>query len=132
MGHSAQRVFKTSGMVLKPSFYRKPEIDREQERIKLGLKPHLPTGIVMFGGHGSASMLEIAKRMDRSSSQVQLIFLCGHNLELAAKIRNMGLIMPAVIEDFTTRVDYFMSLADFFIGKAGPGSISEACNSGFP
>ena len=34
--------------------------------------------------------------------------------------------MPAVIEEFTTRVDHFMSLADFFIGKAGPGSISEA------
>lgn len=132
MGHSPQRVFKTSGMVLKPSFYRKPQIDREQERIKLGLKPDLPTGIVMFGGHGSASMLEIAKRMDRSSSQVQLIFLCGHNLELAAKIRNMGLTMPAVIEDFTTRVDYFMSLADFFIGKAGPGSISEALQFGLP
>src|SRR6266852_2409608 len=102
------------------------------ERIKLGLKPELPTGIVMFGGHGSASMLEIAKKMDRSASQVQLIFLCGHNLELAAKIRNLRLTMPAVIEEFTTRVDYFMSLADFFIGKAGPGSISEALQFGLP
>ena len=119
-------------MVLKPSFYRKPRIDREQERIRLGLKPDLPTGIVMFGGHGSASMLEIAKRMDRSASKVQLIFLCGHNVELAAKIRNLGLTMPAVIEEFTTRVDYFMSLADFFIGKPGPGSISEALQFGLP
>ncbi len=132
MGHAPERVFKTSGMVLKPSFYRKPRIDREQERVKLGLKPDLPTGIVMFGGHGSAAMLEIAKRMDRSASQVQLIFLCGHNLELAAKIRSLGLAMPAVIEEFTTRVDYFMSLADFFIGKAGPGSISEALQFGLP
>ena len=30
------------------------------------------------------------------------------------------------IERFTTDVPYFMSLADFFIGKAGPGSLSEA------
>jgi len=37
---------------------------------------------------------------------------------------------PAVIEGFTTRVDYFMSLADFFIGKPGPGSISEALQFG--
>ena len=119
-------------MVLKPSFYQKPRIDRDQERIRLGLKPDLPTGIVMFGGHGSASMLEIAKRMDRSASRVQLIFLCGHNHELAAKIRSLQLAMPAVIEEFTTRVDYFMSLADFFIGKAGPGSISEALQFGLP
>ena len=132
MGHSAERLFKTSGMVLKPSFYRKPRIDRDQERIRIGLKPDLPTGVVMFGGHGSTSMLEIAKRMDRSASHVQLIFLCGHNLELAAKIRNLRLAMPAVIEEFTTRVDYFMSLADFFIGKAGPGSISEALQFGLP
>ncbi len=40
--------------------------------------------------------------------------------------------MPAVIEEFSTKVDYFMSLADFFIGKAGPGSISEALQFGLP
>ena len=92
----------------------------------------MPTGIVMFGGHGSAAMLEIAKRMDRSAGKVQLIFLCGHNVELAEKIRDLGLAMPAVVEEFTTRVDYFMSLSDFFIGKPGPGSISEALHFGLP
>ena len=91
MGHDERRVYQTSGMILKPSFYRKPEIDRAEERLKLGLKPDLPTGIVMFGGHGSASMLEIAKRLEQSSNQLQLIFLCGHNLELAAKLRGLGL-----------------------------------------
>ncbi len=124
--------FKTSGMVLKPSFYRRPRIDREQERIRLGLQPNRPTGIVMFGGHGSASMLDIAKQMDRHAGQVQLIFLCGHNVELAAKIRNLRLKMPVAVEEFTTQVDYFMSVADFFIGKAGPGSISEALQFGLP
>jgi len=132
MGHAPERIFGTSGMVLKPAFYRKPAIDRDQERVSLGLKPGLPTGVVMFGGHGSAAMLDIAKRMDRSAGGVQLIFLCGHNLDLAAKIRNLQLNIPAVIEGFSTKVDYFMSLADFFIGKAGPGSISEALQFGLP
>ncbi len=54
MGHGKKRVYQTSGMILKPSFYRKPELDRTEERLKLGLKPDLPTGVVMFGGHGSA------------------------------------------------------------------------------
>jgi 1,2-diacylglycerol 3-beta-galactosyltransferase len=132
MGHSTDRIFKTSGMVLKPSFYRKPKIDREQEKIKLGLKPGLPTGIVMSGGHGSASMLEIAKQLNQNATPLQMIFLCGHNLELAAKLRNLRLNMPVVIEEFTTQVDYFLSLADFFVGKAGPGSISEALQFGLP
>jgi hypothetical protein len=132
MGHQKSRVYRTSGMILKPSFYRKPQIDRTAERLKLGLQPHLPTGIVMFGGHGSASMLEIAKKLDQSAQSMQLIFLCGHNADLAAKLRGFGLTKPAVIEGFTTKVDYFMSLADFFIGKPGPGSISEALQFGLP
>ncbi|MGH9502989.1 MAG: glycosyltransferase [Terriglobales bacterium] len=132
MGHARERVYQTSGMILKPSFYRTPKVDKIGERLQLGLRPDLPTGIVMFGGHGSASMLEIAKRLDESSNQIQLIFLCGHNLELAEKLRSLALTKPAVIEGFTTRVDYFMSLADFFVGKPGPGSISEALQFGLP
>lgn len=132
MGHPKARVYQTSGMILKPSFYRKPEIDRSAERVKLGLQPDLPTGIVMFGGQGSSSMLEIAKKLEQTSKQLQLIFLCGHNLALADKLRSLELTRPAVIEGFTTQVDYFMSLADFFIGKPGPGSISEALQFGLP
>jgi hypothetical protein len=132
MGHTKDHIYQTSGMILKPSFYRKPGIDRTEERLKLGLKADLPTGVVMFGGHGSASMLEIAKKLDQSPKPMQLIFLCGHNEDLAAKLRGLGMTKPAVIEGFTTKVDYFMSLADFFIGKPGPGSISEALQFGLP
>jgi hypothetical protein len=132
MGHPARRIYEMSGMVLKPSFYRKPGHDRRQERVRIGLRPDLPTGVVMFGGHGSAAMLEIAKRVDRSPRPLQLIFLCGHNSELADKIRALRLTKPARIESFTTEVPYFMGLADFFVGKPGPGSISEALQFGLP
>ena len=50
MGHSRERIYQTSGMVLKPSFYRKPAIDPRQERARLGLEADLPTGIVMLEG----------------------------------------------------------------------------------
>ena len=63
---------------------------------------------------------------------MQLIFLCGHNADLAAKLRGLEMTKPAVIAGFTTKVDHFMSLADFFIGKPGPGSISEALQFGLP
>jgi UDP-N-acetylglucosamine:LPS N-acetylglucosamine transferase len=33
---------------------------------------------------------------------------------------------------FTQEIPYFMKLADFFIGKPGPGSISEALVMGLP
>jgi UDP-N-acetylglucosamine:LPS N-acetylglucosamine transferase len=34
--------------------------------------------------------------------------------------------LPAYIVGFTAEIPYYMSLSDFFIGKPGPGSISEA------
>jgi 1,2-diacylglycerol 3-beta-galactosyltransferase len=37
-----------------------------------------------------------------------------------------------VVEGFTSNVDHFMALADFFIGKPGPGSISEALQFSLP
>jgi len=33
---------------------------------------------------------------------------------------------PLCVEGFTNQVPYYMHLSDFFIGKPGPGSISEA------
>jgi len=85
----------------------------------------------MFGGHGSSSMLEIARKLEKSPCRTQLIFLCGHNAEWRRSSGSFHLTMPAVIEEFTTRVDYFMSLADFFIGKAGPAASAKPYNSGF-
>jgi 1,2-diacylglycerol 3-beta-galactosyltransferase len=36
------------------------------------------------------------------------------------------------VEGFTTNIPYFMALSDFFIGKPGPGSISEALSKRLP
>jgi len=56
----------------------------------------------------------------------QLIFICGRNQKLAAALRGQPARHPRFIEEFTTEVPYYMHLSDFFIGKPGPGSISEA------
>lgn len=126
LGHPDERIFRASGMILNPKFYDTPVPDRLAERERLGLRRDLPTGIVLFGGHGSKVMLEIAERLDRSSLQLQLIFICGKNEKLAAALRSGAPRVPRFVEGFTTKVNYYMQLADFFIGKPGPGSISEA------
>src|SRR5690606_16100335 len=43
-GHAAARVHRTSGMLLRPDFYRPPLADRAAERQALGLDPGRPTG----------------------------------------------------------------------------------------
>ena len=126
MGHADDHIFRVSGMILHPRFYEPPIADPIAERRRLGLSPDLPTGLVLFGGHGSKVMLEIAKRLERSSLDLQLIFVCGKNDKLAAALRSRPSRQPRFVEGFTTRVHYYMQLADFFIGKPGPGSVSEA------
>lgn len=123
LGHLPQRVFRTSGMILRPKFYEPVAADRASERRRLGLDPDLPTVLVLFGGEGSKTMLDIARRV---TAHAQFIFICGKNEKLAARLRALATKYPKHVEGFTGEIPYFMHLSDFFIGKPGPGSISEA------
>ena len=132
LGHTDGGVFQTSGMILHPRFYEPDPADRIAERKKLGLDPDLPTGIVLFGGYGTWKMLDILRQINQSSLQVQLILICGKNERLAAALRSEKSRIPIHVEGFTTQIPYFMALSDFFIGKPGPGSISEALAKHLP
>jgi 1,2-diacylglycerol 3-beta-galactosyltransferase len=132
MGHAGDHIFQTSGMILKPKFYEKTAVDRVVERKRLGLDPDSPTGIVLFGGHGSQVMVDIAKKLNDAGSGVQLILICGHNQKLAAQLAKLQTAKPLAIVGFAQNVEYYMALADFFIGKPGPGSISEALQFHLP
>jgi UDP-N-acetylglucosamine:LPS N-acetylglucosamine transferase len=132
LGHLDGTVFRTSGMILHPRFYEASSVDRAAERKKLGLDPDLPTGIVLFGGYGTSKMLDILRQINRSSLQVQLILICGRNEKLAAALRREPTRIPIHVEGFTTQIPFFMALSDFFIGKPGPGSISEALSRHLP
>jgi hypothetical protein len=122
IGHPDARIFRTSGMILRPNFYEPVTVDRAAERARLGLDPERPTGLVLFGGQGSKVMLDIARRLDNT----QLILICGKNETLAARLRSMRTAAAHFVEGFTSEIPYYMHLSDFFIGKPGPGSISEA------
>jgi Glycosyltransferase family 28 C-terminal domain len=132
LGHAADHIFQTSGMILKPKFYEKTTIDRGAERNRLGLEPDCPTGVVLFGGHGSQVMIDITKKLTEANSGVQLILICGHNQKLATKLNELTIGKPIAVVGFAQNVEYYMALADFFIGKPGPGSISEALQFHLP
>ena len=132
IGLPAEHIFRTSGMILKPKFYEKTTVDRVAERKQLGLDPEGPTGIVLFGGHGSQVMVDITRRLNEAGSGVQLILICGHNEKLAAELKNLKTAKPTLIIGFVKNVEYYMALSDFFIGKPGPGSLSEALQFHLP
>ncbi len=132
LGHAPERLFRTSGMILNPRFYEPVTVDRAPDRIALGLDADRPTALMMFGGEGSAAMLKIAQLIDSSSLDVQIIAICGKNAKLEAAMRAMKGRIAIHVVGFTREVPRFMRLADFFIGKPGPGSISEAVEMGLP
>jgi UDP-N-acetylglucosamine:LPS N-acetylglucosamine transferase len=126
LGLPEARILRVSGMILNPKFYTSWNLDRGAERIGLGLQPDLPTGLVLFGGEGSMEMVKIARALDESGLEIQLILLCGRHEEAAGRLRGLPRRIPMFVEGFTREIPHYMALADFFIGKAGPGSISEA------
>jgi 1,2-diacylglycerol 3-beta-galactosyltransferase len=126
LGYAREDIFRASGMILRPNFYESRDVDRAAERRRLGLDPERPTALVMFGGQGSRVMLEIAERLGNSGLPLQMILICGRNAALATRLRSLRTAAPMYVEGFTTEIPYYMRLADFFIGKPGPGSISEA------
>lgn len=132
LGHSPDRVFQVSGMILHPRFYEPIPVDRNIERTALGLKSGIPTGLVMFGAQGSRVISEIVERLDASQLDLQLILICGKNEALAKSLRARKNRFPVFVEGFTQRIPYFMHLSDFFIGKPGPGSVSEAIEMHLP
>lgn len=127
-GCAAARVHCSAGMLLRPDFHAPPAMDRRAERLRLGLDAHTPTGLVLFGGAGSSIMKRIAQRLP----DTPLILLCGRNAALAQELRALPAAAPRVVLEFTPEVARWMRLADFFIGKPGPGCLSEAVQSGLP
>lgn len=126
LGLPEARILRVSGMILNPEFYAPLPLDRDAELARLGLRPGAPTALVTFGGQGSMDLVKVARTLNDSDLEVQLILLCGRHEAAARQVRGLAPRMPMFVEGFTDRVPHYMALADFFIGKAGPGSISEA------
>jgi UDP-N-acetylglucosamine:LPS N-acetylglucosamine transferase len=125
-------IVQTSGMILHPRFYAPPPPDPGEERARMGLRPDLPTGLVLFGGEGSTDMVKIARLLNKPSNELQLILLCGRNEAVRREVEALPHRIPRFVDGFTRDVPRYMALADFFIGKPGPGCISEALAMGLP
>ena len=135
-GYPNSHVHSVSGMIIRPPFYRKTSscssAGIDADRQELGLDPRIPTALVMFGGEGSNVMYRIAKRLSNANSPVQSIFICGRNENLRRRLSQLKTFNKMVVLGFTHEVPRWMAISDLFIGKPGPGSISEALHMGLP
>lgn len=130
-GHDMRRLHQVAGMLVHPDFHAPLALDRAAERRALGLPATAaegPVGVVMFGGAGSMAMERIARQLPATP----LVLLCGHHRRLADRLRALPAPAPRVVLGFTREVRRWLALADFFIGKPGPGSLTEALLMGLP
>lgn len=126
----AGRVYRTQGLLLKPSFLGGPPADKAGAKAALGLDPKLPAICVLYGAQGSWRMRDIGAALAEMALEAQVVFLCGHHQELAADLRARRWPFPTRVLGFTDEVPSYLGAADIFVGKPGPGSVSEALSYG--
>lgn len=131
-GFGGDNIWRASGVLLRQAFHDARSggpPDKQGARAALGLAPERPTAVVMYGGYGSMAMRGIA----RALPELQLILMCGRNARLAQRLRARPAAAAArLVVEFTEDVPRYMRAADIFIGKPGPGCLSEALHLGLP
>ena len=127
--YAEAKILEVSGMILKEAFYRPAQPD-SPTRASLGLAPDRPTALIMFGGNGSFRATQtILGQFEKLDPAIQSIVMCGRNGRLLESLKRRPGCHPV---GFVNNVADYMRLADFFIGKPGPGSLSEAVHMGCP
>jgi 1,2-diacylglycerol 3-beta-galactosyltransferase len=118
-----------SGMILKDNFYAAAPADAPA-RADLGLSEDGPVALIMFGGNGSSSATNaILAQLEKTGLGIEAIVMCGRNATLFNALEGRPGVRPI---GFVNNVADYMRLADFFIGKPGPGSLAEALHMGLP
>lgn len=131
LGIDSKFIHQVSGMMLSPKFYERDAFSPSElraQRLALGFEPQDAVGLVMFGGQGSSAM----KRIAASLADKPLLLMCGRNESLKQDLQNHKRNPKHHVVGFTDDVARWMREADYFIGKPGPGSISEALHCGLP
>lgn len=126
----ATRVHPLTGLLIRPEFVAAAVRPAPAET--LGLDPDRPVVTVLYGAQGSDRMLALARTLIHVPHTAQIVFLCGRNAALAAALRAEDFPYSAQIVEFTDRVPDYLACSDLFVGKPGPGSVSEALALGLP
>lgn len=124
------RVISTDGLLLMPSFQEAGQQDKRTVKEGLGLNSDQPVLCMLYGAQGSWRMKALAQAMVQQSSDFQVLFLCGRNEALARDLVEMKMPFPHKIVGFTNEVPRYLAATDIFVGKPGPGSVSEALHFG--
>ncbi|MHB8072743.1 MGDG synthase family glycosyltransferase [Desulfosporosinus fructosivorans] len=131
VGILTKRIHVT-GIPISPKFEGK--IDRRLIATKLGIKPDLPTFLVM-GAYGNLEITKrICKKLTDSKIPVQSIIVCGNNEKLYHSLEKVhtNACNPLVRLRYVDNMEELMSVSDLIITKAGGLTVTEALTKHLP
>jgi len=131
LGIPCERI-TVSGIPIDPVFQL--SINREEERLRLGLNPKKPVLLLSAGAYGVGPTEFMVERMLNLKSDAQTVVICGRNDELKQRILQLvdSRSSRFKVLGYTDEMHKLMKMADIFIGKPGGMTTSEAIACGLP
>lgn len=126
------KVRQITGTVIDPRFLQTNTLNVAVERHKLGFKLDKLVGLFLYGGHPPERVFKLAKQLDKLNVTAQFIFICGRNESLKKRLEKLPTCYEKVVLGYSKEVPYYMQIADFLVGKPGPGTIMEGIALGLP
>lgn len=134
-GIPADRITRTSGMVLHPRFYAGGgPAAGEAARRELGIPGGAFVAMELFGGKGSAEMVPLSDGLLKQSADWHVIAICGDNPPLHEELTQMAAASGGRLHPlgFTKRIADYLAASDMLVAKPGPGALAEAFQQGVP
>jgi processive 1,2-diacylglycerol beta-glucosyltransferase len=107
-------------------------VDAAASRLRLGLRDDLPVLLVLGGGFGWGPLVEIFGELNKLTTPVQVVVVCGKNDKLRRELAVMPRRHPTHVLGFVTNMHEIMSVATVILTKPGGLTTSEALAMGKP
>jgi len=130
-GQPPGRIWVT-GIPISPEFM--PPSDVIGLRIRLGMDPDLPVILVLCGGFGVGSVVDVLSAFARDPLNAQLVVVTGNNetLRMQATRKARELTMPIMLHGFASNIHELIGSADVVISKPGGLTSAEVLAMGRP
>ncbi len=109
-----------------------PPGDPRSLRDELGWPAQLPMVLLVGGGEGMGPLFETARAIACGGGAFGMAVVAGRNQALRQRLEAEAWEVPTFVYGFERRMPEMMHAATMLVTKAGPGTITEAVNSGLP
>lgn len=123
----APETIRVTGIPVRPAF--RQSLDRASLQRKYGLRPDVPTVLMMGGAYGvMADIHQICEELFQYPYPVQVIVVTGRNERMKTQLETLlpSATNPVWVHGFVKEIHELMAVADLMLTKAGGLTISEA------